>query len=161
MPDLSPDTQNSRIKKSKSKSTIHTTISEKTINILNKYLSIKDENDEILYNSKAEIIEHALDLLDKHYNPELQNNLNLWKRFRNELDMVAVGKTTFMSYISGDYKRALKENIAVEVIEWYKRRNISELTLEEIIFALKDIWIAGNYFNKVEVEIGNKGSHQV
>ena len=75
--------------------------------------------------------------------------------------MVAVGKTTFLAYISGDNKRAFKENIAVEIVEWYKKKNISEMTLVEVLHALKDIWIAANYFTNVEIEVGSKGSYQM
>lgn len=100
-------------------------------------------------------------MLDKYYNPESQDSFDIWKLFRGDLDMVAVGKTTFMSYISGDTKRAFKENIAVEIIEWYKKKNIAEMSLEEVLHTLKDVWTAANYFTNVEIEVGNKGSYQM
>ncbi|MHA1799807.1 MAG: hypothetical protein ACTSVY_15265 [Candidatus Helarchaeota archaeon] len=148
-------------KKASKKSTIHTTISSKAVDIFKKYLSKKKGNNENLYSSRAEIIEHALELLDKYHNPENQDKINLWKLFREDLDMVAVGKTTFLAYISKDNKKVFRENIAIEILEWYKKKNLFEMSLEEILNALKDIWIAANYFNKIEIEKGDKGSYQM
>ena len=146
---------------SKRKTTLHTTLSEKALHLLEKYLSPALKNNEITYNSRAEIIEHALELLDKYYNPELEDRIMLWRACREALDMVAVGKTTFLAYISGDTTRAFKENIAIEIIEWYKKKKLSDLTLEEVLRAIKEIWIAANYFTNVEIEIGSQGNYQV
>ena len=143
------------------KPTIHTTISEKAKNLLEKYLTFKDKNGVRIYNSKSEILEHALELLDRYYSPESKEIPDLWVAFREELDMVVVGKTTFLAYISGDYKRAFKENIAVEIIEWYKKKNMVDMSLYEILHAIKDIWTTANYFSKIEIEQGSKGTFQI
>ena len=139
-------------KKKPPKPTIHTTISQKALNIFTKYLKLRNEEDESIYSSKANIIEEALELFDKHHDPEVDEAINTWKRFRQELNMVSVGKPTFLAYISGDYRRAFKENIAVEILEWYKKLNVDKMSMEEFLNALKDLWIAGNYFYKVDIE---------
>jgi len=138
--------------KNPKKSTIHTTISEKAVKIFNKYLNYKNNKGELIYKSKSDILEHALNLLDKYYDPEIKDVYGLWDSFRKDLDMVAVGKTTFLAYISGDVEKAFKENIAIEVIEWYKKKTIDDMELIEILNAIKEIWIAANYFTKVEIE---------
>ncbi|MHA1264769.1 MAG: hypothetical protein ACTSRS_05985 [Candidatus Helarchaeota archaeon] len=149
-------------RKSSKKSTIHTTISKEALEILEYYLNkFTNEKKEKIYESKSAIIEHALILLHKFHNPEQNDILSLWTLFRDELDMVAVGKTTFLSYISGDTGQAYKKNIAIEILEWYKKRPISELSLEELLNAIKDVWIAANYFTKVEIEKGSQGSYQM
>ena len=75
--------------------------------------------------------------------------------------MILVGKTTFLSYISGDYQKALKKNISIDVIEWYKGKNIEEIQLEEVLESIKNVWLAANYFFQIDIEIGSKGSYQM
>ena len=143
------------------KPTIHTTISEKHDKILDFYANLKDENNELIFGKKSKVIEKALDLLDSYYNPQKDNLQFIWNRARKELNMVLVGKRTFLSYISGNHQKALEENIAIDIIEWYKADRIENLDLKETLEAIKCIWLAANYFYKVDLEIGSKGSFQM
>ncbi|MHA1819366.1 MAG: hypothetical protein ACTSU2_04040 [Promethearchaeota archaeon] len=100
--------------------------------------------------SKGDLIEKAI----KFYAAYKQNwdkYQKIWNKAR-ELNMVLVGKTTFLSYLTGDYKQAWKKNVATEIIEWYSKKAISDMSLDEVLEYIKDIWIAANYFNKVIIE---------
>lgn len=146
----------------KKKPSIHTTISKNTYDLLLKYQKFKDKDNNFIFkNQKSKVIERAIELLDNFYNPNQDNLQSIWNRAKYELNMVLVGKRTFLSYISGDYQKALRENIAKDIIEWYKGRNIKDMLLLDILNSIKDIWLAANYFYKVDVEIGSKGSYQM
>lgn len=82
-------------------------------------------------------------------------------RFREELDMVSVGKTTYLAYISGNVKAAYHQNVAIDILEWYHGKPISEMSLEEVLEALKALWLAGNYFNKINLELGAEGTYLI
>jgi len=153
---------------------IHTTISEEAKGILDKYSKKTDEKNKKATVTKRKILEEALDLYEKYHesgkdafedamelyekfqNPEKDDAENIWMRFRNELDMVSVGKTTFLAYISGDYSKAIKENVSVEILEWYLGKTIDKMSLEEVLKGLKALWMAGNYFNQIDI-VKNKG----
>ncbi|MHA1274732.1 MAG: hypothetical protein ACTSQS_15005 [Promethearchaeota archaeon] len=155
--------KNNNDKESKSgrKPIIHTTISKRANKILEKYANLKGDDNKIIFGSKSKVIEEALELIDKYNNPEREDLQMIWNRAKDELNMVLVGKRTFLSYISGDYKRAFKENIAIDIIEWYKRKNIDEISLNELLESIKNIWLAANYFYKIDVEVGSKGTYQM
>lgn len=140
---------------------IHTTISNESYELLEKYAALEDKNNQKIFGNKSKVIEQALELLDKHYNPEKNESQETWNRLKEELNMVLVGKTTFLSYISGDYEKAFKKNIAIELIEWYKGKNIDDLTLNELLKSIKNIWLVANYFYKIDIEIGSKGTYQM
>ncbi|MBN1802409.1 MAG: hypothetical protein JW891_12935 [Candidatus Lokiarchaeota archaeon] len=147
--------------KSTEKKTIHTTISEESSEILDKYASIEDENGEKIFGNKSKVIEKALELLDEYYTPQKGDMNTIWNRAREELNMVLVGKTTFLAYISGDHTKAFKENIAVDILEWYARMSIEDMDLMEIVESIRNVWLAANYFYKIDIEVGNKGSLQL
>ncbi len=143
------------------KQTIHTTLSDKAINVLEKYQKLLDVNGIPIYPTKTNIIEEALELLDNHYNPSKNDLQTIWNRAKKELNMVLVGKKTFLAYISGDFKRAFQENIALEIVEWYQGKFINEMNLEDLLNAIKNVWLAANYFYKIDIEKGSKGSYQI
>ncbi|MFX1276766.1 MAG: hypothetical protein ACFFAT_17225 [Promethearchaeota archaeon] len=146
-------------KKDKIRARLHTTISSETEEILNKYATLKDKNGKKIYGNKSRVIEKALDLLDKFHFPEKEHEQVIWNRAKNELKMLMVGKPTFLAYISGNYKQVYEDNIAIDIIEWYTQKNIEDLSIEATLNAIKDIWIAGNYFYDAKIEKGNKGSY--
>lgn len=141
--------------------TIHTTITEKANGLLEKYADLKDDKDSKIFGHKSKVIERALELLDQHYYPDKEDLQTIWNRAREELNMVLVGKRTFLSYISGDYKKAFRENIAIDILEWYKNKNIVEMSLIELLDSIKDVWLSANYFYKIDSEVGSKGSYQM
>ena len=125
------------------------------------FKDLKDKDGNFIFRKKSKVIEKAIELLENYYNPERDNLQAIWNRARNELNMILVGKTTFLSYISGDYQRALKKNISIDVIEWYKGKNIEEIQLEEVLESIINVWLAANYFFQIDIEIGSKGSYQM
>ncbi len=131
---------------------IHTTLSEDALQLLDKYVSLKDGHGEPVYGSQSKVIEVALDLLDKHHHPVQEDLQDIWNRARTELNMLLVGKATFLAYISGNAEKAFEHNVAADILEWYAKKTIDQMTCREILDGLKTIWMAANYFYKVEIE---------
>ena len=148
-------------RKKEKKLTIHTTISERSNEILDKLVEVKNDSDEKIYGNKSKVIEKALELLDQHHYPEKSDLQMIWNRARNELNMVLVGKRTYLSYISGDHKKAFTENIAIDIIEWYKSKSFIDMSLDEVLDSIKNIWLSANYFYKVDIQVGSKGNYQM
>ncbi|MFX1442846.1 MAG: hypothetical protein ACFFHV_05480 [Promethearchaeota archaeon] len=141
---------------------IHTTLSEHTKDLIDKYKDLTDKDGkDVFQKKKSVVIERAIELLDNYYNPKKNDKRTIWCRAREELNMVLVGKTTFLSYITGKIKKAYTNNIAIEVIEWYLGKRIEEVNLEEFLNGLKGMWEIANYFYKIELEKNKKGTFQM
>lgn len=130
---------------------LHTTISMATLEKL-KVLELR-------FGNFAKTIDKAVAMLaiwenlPPATNKEDMDSLSMWHLMRSELNMVAVGKTTFLSYISDMPRKAFVENNAIEIIEWfYDFKNITELSIEAILLAIKKIWMSANYFREVRIE---------
>ncbi len=139
---MSDEAETEKKKKGDSKVQIHTRISSESFETINNLAEV--------LGSKAKVIEESVEFYKKYkknWTPEQQ----IWNRARIELNMFLVGKTTFMSYISGNSEKAWKNNIATEVIEWITGKNIEKLSLEEILNAIKDMWMSANYFNQIKI----------
>ena len=131
---------------------IHTTISKKTQKIL-KNLAISS------YGSISNVIEEAVELIKirDHLLEDIKKSdldeFKLWHLMRTDFNMMAVGRTTFMSFIDKIPTEPQENNNCVELIEWfYNNKTISTLTLYEILIAIKSIWMAGNYFWKIQIK---------
>lgn len=144
--------------KEKIRARLHTTISNDTEFILNKYATLKDKEGNKIYGNKSKVIEKALDLLDKYHHPEKEEEQAIWNRSKNELKMLLLGKPTFIALISGNYNQIFEDNFAIDLIEWYTKKNIENLSIQDILNAIKHIWITGNFFYDVVIEKGNKGN---
>ena len=129
--------------------------------ILERYADLKDEEGNAVYGTKSKVIESALKELDKHFHPFKQDRRNIWCRARNELNMLLVGKTTFLAYITGKAEDAFSQNIALEAIEWYLGKRVEEMKLKEFLEGLRGMWLAANYFYKIEMQQNEKGSFQL
>ena len=141
------------------KEDLHTKISANASAILERCLGLTDKNGKKIYKNKAHVIEKALEMLDQFYAPENGELKAVWQRARDELNMVLVGKPTFLSYITKDYHEAIRKNIAADIIMWFKRKPVDEMTVEEILDAIKNVWVAANYFTKIDIERGDEGSY--
>ncbi|MBN1801849.1 MAG: hypothetical protein JW891_10105 [Candidatus Lokiarchaeota archaeon] len=146
-------------KAERGKPRLHTTISKEKEDILNKYVNLIDTYGNEIYGNKSRVIEKALELLYNYHNPEIEDCQTIWNRTRNELGMVLLGKTTFLALLSGDYKQAFKENNVLELIEWYNEKLIDDISLEELLEAIKDLWVVLNFFNKIRLHKGSKGNY--
>jgi predicted house-cleaning noncanonical NTP pyrophosphatase (MazG superfamily) len=120
---------------------LHTRIST------NIYKEIEELTD--IYGNKSNVIEKAVDFFKK-YKKNWDEDQKIWNKAR-ELNMLLVGKTTFMAYLSGDSKKAWEDNIATEVIEWISDKKIEKLTLLEILESIKKMWVAANYFTSIKI----------
>jgi hypothetical protein len=141
-----------KLKRSNQKNTIHlhSLIAESSYNDL-KNLALR-------YGSMARVIEEALTLLkirDNDLNLINKTELEpfqLWHLMRSDFNMMAVGRRTFLSYIETLPEEPKNENNALELVEWYYNKTITELSLYEILNAIRAIWIAGNYFRTIIIE---------
>jgi len=139
-------------KKSQKKS-VHATISDESYEILVQY--------EEEFGSKSGVVDEAIKILKRFKEPYLGTKEEMWCRARDELNMVLVGKTTFLSYIKGKKEEIYSKNIAIEVIEWYNGKRIDEMNLEEFLNGLKGMWKVANYFYNIELEKNEKGIFQI
>ncbi|MFW9821974.1 MAG: hypothetical protein ACFFE4_03520 [Candidatus Thorarchaeota archaeon] len=135
------------------KKSVHATISNQSFNIVEKF--------EEEYGSKSAVVDEAIKILKKFKEPQQGSIEEIWCRARAELNMVLVGKTTFLSYIKGKYEEAIKNNIAIEAIEWFLGKRKEELSLEEFLKGLTGMWEVANYFYKIELEKNDKGVFQI
>lgn len=113
--------------------------------------SIYDDIEELadIYGSKSNVIEKAVHFF-KSYKKNWDEEQKVWNKAR-ELNMVLVGKTTFMSYLTGNSQKAWEENLATEVIEWISNKHIEDLSLIEMLQAIKKMWVAANYFTSIKI----------
>ncbi|MBN1213858.1 MAG: hypothetical protein JXA99_00295 [Candidatus Lokiarchaeota archaeon] len=120
------------------------------------------------YKTETKLFENAIKLLDKHENLERSEDIDLWCRARDELQMMLIGKTTFNQLLTAaetpeeSLDKPMKRNIALGVILWVTGKPINALSLEEIIQAIKKMWIVANYFYFVDVKkLANDQYHVV
>jgi len=110
------------------------------------------------YGNAQKVIEEAIWILDEKENPEEAEDLELWCRAREELQMMLIGQISFRELLIAaempeeSLDRVVKRNIALDLILWYTRKPIRKLTLREIINAIKKVWIVANYFHYIEVK---------
>lgn len=135
------------------KNSVHATISHESYEILQRY---KEE-----FGSKSAVVDAALKSLKKSKEPRLEDQRKIWCRARDELNMLLVGKTTFLSYIKGKVEEAYTKNIAVESIEWYLGKRIENMTLQKFLEGIKGMWQVANYFYNIELEKNKKGTFQM
>ncbi len=137
---------------------------EKAIEVYKTYKSISPEIQGLIqkytneYGNITKVIEEAIKVFDAQKNPERSDDLDLWIRAREEMKMMLIGKTTFLQLIAAaetpkdSLYKPLKRNIALDVILWYTRKPIKSLSLDEIISAIKKVWIVANYFYLIDVK---------
>ncbi len=159
---------------------IHTTL-EPDIHLKLKNLAAKH------YGTASKLIEQAVQLLDVLHNDmdlkfdEINGLLEkmkifkegtatnrrgldkklIWLLMKTELGMVAVGKKTFLSYIAENPKKALKENIARDVIEWYCGHRFAEIPLKNMLLCIREIWGAANYFSDIAIQTPSENQYVV
>lgn len=110
------------------------------------------------YQDKSALIEEALKLLDKQKDPEKAEELDLWCRAREEMQMMLIGKTTFKELLIAaetpeeSLDKPIKRNIALDVILWYTGKPIRNITFNEILLTIKKMWIAANYFYFIDLK---------
>jgi len=135
-------------------------LSPEVAGIINKY---KEK-----YGSEAKLFENAVKLLNKQENLDRSEDIDLWCRARDELHMMLIGKTTFNQMLMAaetpevSLDKPMKKNIALDVILWVTGKPLKDLSLEEIINAIKKMWIVANYFYFIDVKkIANDEFHLI
>lgn len=113
------------------------------------------------YAKHFEVIKTGLKLLEKqeHIDSEVEEERDLWVRARAEMKMMLIGKTTFNQLIMAaseaprsSQERPFKSNLALAIINWITGKAIKALDLEEILEAIKKMWVVANYFYIIEVQ---------
>jgi len=131
---------------------LNTTISEECLEILEKY---KKE-----YGSQRAVIERALKLLDSMKNPQLAANRDIiWVQLRDAVDQVTISKRMLAHLMGGDVELALIDNASQYLITWYLGKPIEEATIDEVVNAIKAIYVATNVFRRIDVVHSNDRSH--
>ncbi len=138
--------------KKKLKKSVHATISDESYNTICEY--------EQEFGSKSAVVDEALKAFKKLKKPHLASLREIWCRARDK-NMLLVGKTTFLSYISGKTENVYKKNLAIESVEWYLGKRIEEMDLEEFLKGIKFIYHMANYFYQIELEKNDKGAFQM
>ena len=135
---------------------IHTKIWPRDQRLL-KQLALK-------YGNIQKVVEEAIQLLrikesmrDEEIKKEIKiNKIDLYPLSHlmlQERRMVAVGRTTFSSFIESIPTRPIEDNNASELIEWfYNDRPLDQLSLFEILQAIRSLWISGNYFIQIDIQ---------
>ncbi|MFW9772722.1 MAG: hypothetical protein ACFFEO_11255, partial [Candidatus Thorarchaeota archaeon] len=62
------------------------------------------------FGSKSAVVDAAIKTLKKNKEPKLEEQRKIWCRARDELNMLLVGKTTFLNYIKGNVEEAYTKN---------------------------------------------------
>jgi hypothetical protein len=148
----------------KQKITISTVI-EEAIDTYQQLRSLSPDTKQLIenyikeYGNLAKVVKKAINLLDQKKHPEMDEALDIWCRAREEMHMMLIGKTTFNQLLTAaeapeeSLDKPMKRNLALDVILWYTGKQIKSLTLEEIIHAIKKVWMAANYFYFVDVKV--------
>lgn len=141
-------------KRKKQKVRIQTVIDKNIYdNIIKKYLKE--------YKFLNKLLEEALICFDKYKKTlnEIGDKYDLLLiRLKNEVGITALGFKAFEHLAAGRTDRAIRENGLEYAIEWFYGKPISEISIEETLEAIRDIWIATNrvhnaYINKSGNEI--------
>ena len=123
------------------------------------------------YGNIQNVIEEAIQLL--RIRESLRDPKIMKKIKKNKIDlyplshlmlqdrrMVAVGRTTFSSFIESIPDSPIKDNNASELIEWfYDNKSLDHLSLLEILQAIRSLWISGNYFKQIDIQPLNDYPH--
>lgn len=120
---------------------LNTTISKRHYEILEKY---KDS-----YGSQKKTIETALELLERQNTPELNSEDELWLRLRKECDVAAFPRIAARYIIAGNQDEAIRNNYLPFYIEWFYKKQITQLSWEEILLALKKFLETTNIFKSL------------
>lgn len=117
------------------------------------------------YGNIQNVIEEAIQLLkvkESLFDKDIMENITkheidlypLSHLMLQDFRMVSVGRRTFLSLIQNLPDTPIQENNALELIEWFYNDTIplNELSLHQILVAIRNLWISGNYFTKINIQ---------
>lgn len=144
-------------KKRKEKVRVQTVIDKDVYdNIVKKYLEE--------YEFLNKVLEEALICFDKHKKTltEIGDKYDqLLIRLKNEVGLTALGFTAFEHLCAGRIDRVVEENGLEYAIEWLYNKPMSEISIEETLEAIKDIWIATNRVHNVSINKTDSEIHMI
>jgi hypothetical protein len=141
---------------------------EEAIKLYDNYTSMPADIAAILeryednFGGEWPLIEEALKEFDKEKTPAKLEDIDLWCKAREELQMMLIGKTTFNQLLAAaetpemSLEKPMKRNIALDVILWYTRKQVKDLSLEEILQAIKKMWKVANFFYFIDIREDDK-----
>ena len=115
--------------------------------------NLKGEHD----GSAMNLIEESLKVYAEVKDPTQSKEDEFWNRARDEMNMMLIGKTTFNQLIGAAaapeerLDKPHKRNVGFDIILWYTGKQIKSLSLEDILDAIKEIWLMANWFFKVDI----------
>jgi len=131
------------------------------IKLYDQYKSMAPEVRATISNYKDEYGGIAMNFIAKAIKVFVENQEpgmdKLWIRAREEMQMMLIGKTTFLQLIAAAaapeerLDKPQKKNVGFDIILWYTGKPIKSLALEEIMDAVKIIWVMANYFTNIEI----------
>jgi len=147
--------------KEKDKLTISQIIAD-AIKLYDQYKSMAPEVRAIISNYKEEYGGFAMNFIEetvKQFAENMEQGVTqeLWNRAREEMNMMLIGKTTFNQLIAAAaapeerLDKPHKKNVGLDIILWYTEKPIKSLSLEEILEAVKTIWLMANYFTSIDI----------
>jgi hypothetical protein len=153
------ETTRNIIDKYKNLGTTISNLVKDAVEMYDEYNSMSPEVKAIVdtYKEEEENLVSFLERAIGYYGKQKNLDRDLWVRTRDEMKMMLIGKTTFNQLIAAaeSPKEALdkpfKKNVAVDLILWYTKKPLKNLTLDEIINTVQKIWVVANYFYKIDV----------
>lgn len=144
-------------KKRKQKVRVQTVIDKNIYdNIVKKYLEE--------YEFLNKVLEEALICFDEHKKTvsKIGNKYDqLLLRLKNEVGVTALGFTAFEHLSAGRVDKAIKENGLEYAIEWFYNKPMSEISIEETLEAIREIWIATNRIHNANINKTNNEIHMI
>lgn len=113
------------------------------------------------------VIKDALKLRAEQKTPEKTPDIELWCKTREEMQMLLIGKTTFNQLIAAaenpesSLEKPIKKNTALDLVLWYTKKPIKELSLDDLLTAIKKIWVMANYFFLIEVIKSDQNKYHI
>ncbi|MFX0069648.1 MAG: hypothetical protein ACFFAO_00945 [Candidatus Hermodarchaeota archaeon] len=107
------------------------------------------------YGGRRNVIKEAVKVLESRKNREKADDLDLWYRAKNEMNMMLLKKKSFLELISAaenNINRLSDKNLALDIILWYVGKPLKELTLNQLLNAIKRIWTVFNYFSLIDIK---------
>ncbi|MFX1237569.1 MAG: hypothetical protein ACFFAS_05830 [Promethearchaeota archaeon] len=138
-------------------------IIEDAIKLYDEYKSMQADVKAIIANLKGnhggtamKLIEKALLAFNKMESNKPETK-DLWIQAREEMNMMLIGRTTFSQLIAAaaapeeSLDKPQKKNVGFDIILWYTEKPIKNLSLSDILDAIKVIWVMANWFYKIDV----------
>lgn len=109
------------------------------------------------YGGRKNVVIEAVKFLESQKHREKADGMDLWGRAKEEMNVMLISKKLFTQLITmiknptNNVNQISMKNLALDPILWFTGKPIKNLTLEEILNAIKKIWIIFNYFSLIDI----------